>query len=405
LSDPTRASAVDRYLQRRIKTGDLLVRLGSGPVKRFGDGSGAPVEAHVDRVAVLRMMARPSSMTLGECYMDGAIRFAQGGIFDFVALVARNSKFGLIKETWLKRLLRGLRQHNDAKTARRNAAHHYDLSLDLYRRFLDADMQYSCAYFARPDMSLEEAQGAKRERIARKLLLKPGARVLDIGCGWGGLAIDLAGREDVKVLGVTLASEQQAEARRRATAAGLDGRVRFELQDYRAVEGKFDRIVSVGMLEHVGRPNFDAYFRKIAELLDKDGVALVHSIGRKHGEGVTNPFLDKYIFPGGYIPLLSEVLPAVERAGLQVADIEMWRLHYAETLRHWRERFAAARPDIVAMYDERFCRMWEYYLSISEVAFRWAGFAVFQLQLVKTVDAVPVTRDYLDAAPPASDKS
>jgi cyclopropane-fatty-acyl-phospholipid synthase len=398
LSDPTRSSAVDRYLRRRIKTGDLVVRLGSDPVKRFGDGSGLPVEVHIDRVAVLRMMARPSSMTLGECYMDGAIRFAQGGIFDFVALVARNSKFGLIKETWFKRLLRGLRQHNDAKTARRNAAHHYDLSLDLYRRFLDADLQYSCAYFARPDMSLEEAQEAKRERIARKLLLKPGGRVLDIGCGWGGLALDLAGREDVEVLGVSLAEEQVAEARRRAKAAVLDGRARFELQDYRAVKGKFDRIVSVGMLEHVGRPNFDAYFAKIAALLDKDGVALVHSIGRKHGEGVTNPFLDKYIFPGGYIPLLSEVLPSVERAGLQVADIEMWRLHYAETLRHWRERFEAARPDMVKLYDERFCRMWEYYMSISEVAFRWAGFAVFQLQLVKTVDAVPITKDYLDAA-------
>ncbi len=397
MSDPTRASAVDRYLSRRIKTGDLLVRLGSDPVKRFGDGSGAPVEVHIDRVAVLRMMARRSSLTLGECYMDGSVRFAQGGIYDFVALVSRNSKFGLIKETWFKRLLRGLRQRNDAKTSRRNAAHHYDLSLDLYRRFLDTDLQYTCAYFARPDMTLEEAQTAKRDRIAKKLMLRPGDRVLDMGCGWGGLALDLATREEgIKALGVTLAEEQVAEGRRRAKATGLDKRVRFELQDYRAVEGQFDRIVSIGLLEHVGRPNYDAFFQKIAAHMPKDGVALVHSIGRKHGPGVTNEFLDKYIFPGGYIPLLSEVLPSVERAGLQVADIEMWRLHYAETLRHWRERFEAARPDMVELYDERFCRMWEYYLTISEVAFRWAGFAIFHLQLVKTVDAVPITKDYLD---------
>ena len=391
-------STVDRFLARRFRRGDIRIRLGDGPVKAFGDGSGPAVEAHVDRGAVVRMTARPDSLTLGECYMDGSIRFAQGGIHDFVDMIARNARFGPIRETLTRRLLRRLRQHNDLITARRNAAHHYDLSVDLYRRFLDEDLQYSCAYFARPDMTLEEAQAAKRARIAAKLLLRPRDRVLDIGCGWGGLGIELARQARVEVLGVTLAQEQLATARARATEAGLADRVRFELQDYRAVEGSFQRVVSIGMLEHVGRPNFDAYFQKIASLMTKDGVALVHSIGRKHGPGVTNPFLDKYIFPGGYIPLLSEVLPAVEHAGLQVADIEMWRLHYAETLRHWRERFAAARPDIVAMYDERFCRMWEYYLSISEVAFRWAGFAVFQLQLVKTADAVPLTRDYLDHA-------
>jgi cyclopropane-fatty-acyl-phospholipid synthase len=303
-----------------------------------------------------------------------------------------------MKETWLRRILRDLRQRNDAAAARRHAAHHYDLSVELYRRFLDPDLQYTCAWFARPDMTLEEAQAAKRERIARKLLLRPGDRVLDIGCGWGGLALDLAGREQVSVTGVTLAVEQQAVARERAAMAGLQDRVHFELQDYRAVEGQFERIVSIGMMEAVGRPNFDAYFQKIADLLPRDGVALVHSIGRKHGRGITNPFLDKYIFPGGYIPLLSEVLPSVERAALQVADIELWRMHYAETLRHWRERFRAARPELVALYDERFCRMFEYYLAISEVAFRWAGFAVFQLQLVKTADAVPITRAYVEAA-------
>ncbi len=402
MAPPPRPSAAEKVLSRRIKRGDLSIRLGSGPLQTFGDGSGPRVEVHLDRIAVLRMAARPTSLTLGECYMDGSLRLMSGGIFDLVDMVARNAKFGLIKETWFRRLLRQVRQHNDALTARRNAAHHYDLSVDLYRRFLDDDLQYSCAYFARPDMTLDEAQAAKRDRIGSKLLLRPGDRVLDIGCGWGGLGLALAQREQVEVLGVTLATEQQATARARAEADGLGDRVRFELKDYRELDGQFQRIVSIGMLEHVGRPNFDAYFQKIAALLPRDGVALVHSIGRKYGPGVTNPFLDKYIFPGGYIPLLSEVLPAVERAGLQVADIEMWRMHYAETLRHWRERFAAARPDIVAMYDERFCRMWEYYLSISEVAFRWAGFAVFQLQLVKTADAVPLTRDYLDGAEPVS---
>lgn len=393
-----RSSAVEDFIGRRIKKGALSIRLGKGPVRTFGDGGEPVAEVHIDQSAILRMMAKPSSLTLGECYMDGTIRLASGDIFDLVALVARNSRFGPMKDTWFKRLGRAARQRNDAQMAQRNASHHYDLSVDLYRRFLDLDLQYSCAYFARPDMTLEEAQAAKRARIATKLLLRPGDRVLDIGCGWGGLGLELAGRQSIDLLGVTLAVEQQATAQARAEAAGLGERVRFAVQDYRAVEGPFQRIVSIGMLEHVGQPNFDAYFRKIAELLTDDGVALVHSIGRKHGVGITNPFLDKYIFPGGYIPLLSEVLPSVERAGLQVADIEMWRLHYAETLRHWRERFAAARPEIVQMYDERFCRMWEYYLAISEVAFRWAGFAVFQLQLVKTADAAPITRAYVEQA-------
>ena len=392
------SSRIERFLQRRIKRGRLTLRLGSGAPMSFGDGSGPEIAVTIERAGMLRLLRDRSSLGVGECYMEGMLRMDRGEIYDLVDLVGRNSRFGPVKETWLRRILRDIRQRNAALAARRNAAHHYDLSVDLYRRFLDADLQYSCAYFARPDMTLEEAQAAKRDRIARKLLLRPGDRVLDIGCGWGGLALELAGREQVQVTGVTLAVEQQALARQRASAAGLEDRVSFELRDYRAVEGQFQRIVSVGMLEHVGRPNFDAYFQKIADLLPRDGVALVHSIGRKHGPGITNPFLDKYIFPGGYIPLLSEVLPSVERAGLQVADIELWRMHYAETLRHWRERFRAARPLIVALYDERFCRMWEYYLAISEVAFRWAGFAVFQLQLVKTADAAPITRSYLDAA-------
>ncbi len=389
-------SPIERYLQRRIKTGSLRARIGTGAWRTFGDGSGPAVAVTADPAAVLSLLRRPSSLALGECYMEGSLRLEEGEVFDLVDLIGRNSRFRPKRETWARRLVRTIAQHNDERASRGNASHHYDLSVELYRLFLDDDLQYSCAWFESPDMTLEAAQGAKRARIARKLLLRPGDRVLDIGCGWGGLGLDLAARERVTVLGVTLAAEQQRIATSRAAAAGLADRVRFAVEDYRKVEGRFQRIVSIGMFEHVGRASYDAYFQKIADLLTKDGVALVHSIGRRHGGGVTNPFLAKYIFPGGYIPLLSEVLPSVERAGLQVADIELWRMHYAETLRHWRDRFRARRGEIAGIYDERFCRMWEYYLAISEVAFRWAGYAVFQIQLAKTTDVVPITRAYVE---------
>jgi cyclopropane-fatty-acyl-phospholipid synthase len=389
-------SRIQRYLRRRIKKGNLKARIGKGAWRTFGDASGPPIAVTADPAAVLRLLRRPSSLTLGECYMDGTVRLEDGDVFGLVDLIARNSRFRPKRETWARRLVRDIARRNDERTSRGNASHHYDLSVELYRRFLDDDLQYSCAWFESLDMTLEAAQSAKRARIARKLLLRPGDRVLDIGCGWGGLALDLAGRQDVSVLGVTLAAEQRIVAADRAARAGLGDRVTFDVQDYRKVEGTFQRIVSIGMFEHVGRANYDAYFQKIADLLTKDGVALVHSIGRRHGAGVTNPFLAKYIFPGGYIPLLSEVLPSVERAGLQVADIELWRLHYAETLRHWRARFRGRRAEVAAIYDERFCRMWEYYLAISEVAFRWAGYAVFQIQLAKTADAVPITRAYVE---------
>jgi cyclopropane-fatty-acyl-phospholipid synthase len=390
---PTR---IEGYLQRRIKKGALRARIGNGPWRTFGDGSGTRISVTADPGAILHLLRRPSSLTLGECYMEGSVRLEEGEVFDLVDLIGKNSRFRPKRETWARRMIRNIAQRNDERASRGNASHHYDLSVELYRRFLDDDLQYSCAWFETPDMSLEAAQTAKRARIARKLLLRPRDRVLDIGCGWGGLGLDLARRERVSVLGVTLAAEQQIVAADRAAEAGLADRVRFEVQDYRKVEGKFQRIVSIGMFEHVGRGNYEDYFQKIADLLTKDGVALVHSIGRRHGSGVTNPFLSKYIFPGGYIPLLSEVLPAVERAGLQVADIEIWRLHYAETLRHWRGRFRDRRAEVAAIYDERFCRMWEYYLAISEVAFRWAGYAVFQIQLAKTTDGVPVTRAYVE---------
>ncbi|MEO8115601.1 MAG: cyclopropane-fatty-acyl-phospholipid synthase family protein, partial [Phenylobacterium sp.] len=279
--------------------------------------------------------------------------------------------------------------------ARRNVAHHYDLSVDFYRRFLDPDLQYSCGYFPTPQTSLEEAQAAKKRHLAAKLLIQPDHRVLDIGCGWGGLALTLAQETGALVEGITLSTEQLAAARARAAAQGLDARARFSLVDYRDVAGPYDRIVSVGMFEHVGRPNFQTYFDQVARLLDDDGVAVIHSIGRSEGPGFTQPWIAKYIFPGGYIPALSEVMAAIERAGLIVTDIEILRLHYAETLRCWRERFQAQRAEIAVLYDERFCRMWEFYLSVSEIAFRYRGHMVFQLQLAKRIDTVPLTRDYI----------
>ena len=394
--------AFKSYLQSVIRDGDLRLRLPSGEVWRLGDGLGVPVAVAITSRAWLARIAAYPSMALGEAYMDGGLVMETGSIHDLVDLIGRNAKYrplkraGALSRWWLDRRL----QANARAAARRNVAHHYDLSVDFYRRFLDPDLQYSCAYFAEPGMSLEQAQAAKKQHIAAKLLLKPGQKVLDIGCGWGGLSLSLARAANVDVEGITLSTEQLATARRRAEAAGLSNRARFSLTDYRDVAGPYDRIVSVGMFEHVGRPNFQAYFDQVARLLSDDGVALVHAIGRADGPAFTQPWIAKYIFPGGYIPALSEVLPCVERAGLIVADLEILRLHYAETLRCWRERFAAQRETIAALHDERFCRMWEFYLSISELAFRYRGHMVFQLQLAKRVGAAPITRDYMAAADP-----
>jgi cyclopropane-fatty-acyl-phospholipid synthase len=287
------------------------------------------------------------------------------------------------------------RQFNPAGRSRANVAHHYDLSGALYDLFLDADRQYSCAYFARPGMTLEQAQEAKKAHIAAKLLLEPGMRVLDIGCGWGGMALTLARRHGARVLGVTLSQEQHRVATERARAAELSGQVEFRLADYRSVEGTFDRILSVGMFEHVGVPHYRTYFRTLCDRLAPDGVALVHTIGRAAPPGATNPWIAKYIFPGGYCPALSEVAAAVEKEGLWQTDIEVWRLHYAETLRHWHDRFMANIDTARALYDERFCRMWRFYLVASELTFRLNRQCVFQIQLARRQDAVPLTRDYL----------
>ncbi len=389
---------IENLLGRMIRTGDLTLRLPGGRVVRAGDGSGPPVVLRLTSRGVRRIVAKPG-LGVGEAYMDEDLVFEAGTLWDLLEIVgAGGGRAPTGPGGWPKRLKRAVKrriqQANGRAAAKRNVAHHYDLSNDLYRRFLDTDMQYSCAYFARPDMTLEEAQAAKKAHIADKLTIEPGMTVLDIGCGWGGLAMTLARDYGAQVTGVTLSVEQLALARDRVAAAGLEGQVRLELTDYRDLAGPFDRIVSVGMLEHVGAPNFRAYFSGVRRLLADDGVALIHSIGRMEGPRLTNAFTHKHIFPGGYVPALSEITRAVEDAGLWITDIEVLRLHYAETLKHWRARFMAD-PEIPSLYDGRFRRMWEYYLASAEFGFRHAGHMNFQIQLTRRVDALPITRDYM----------
>jgi cyclopropane-fatty-acyl-phospholipid synthase len=357
------------------------------------------VVVRLTRRGALRIALHPE-LGLGEAYMDGDLTFEEGDLWDLLSLVGHNlpeRKTGHAGALSRARddIVRRLRQVNDRRAARRNVAHHYDLSNDLYRCFLDADMQYSCAYFAGPDMTLEAAQAAKKTHIAAKLRLDPGLRVLDIGCGWGGLGLTLARDYGAVVTGVTLSVQQLAVANARVEADRLAERANFLLRDYRDIEGPFDRIVSVGMFEHVGAPNYVTFFEKIRDLLTDDGVAVIHSIGRMETPGLTNAFIRKYIFPGGYIPALSQVMHAVEQAGLWVTDLEILRYHYAETLRCWRARFMADREAIASMYDERFCRMFEFYLASSELSFRTGTTMVMQLQLTRRADALPMTRDYM----------
>jgi cyclopropane-fatty-acyl-phospholipid synthase len=390
-----------RLCDALVRDGALTLIDAHGRTHRFGSPRRAPdVVVRLSDPGLHVKLATSPHLALGEAYMDGTLTVERGDIYDLLDLWARNlhrvgghplSRF----ERAFTRAVTFLQQYNPIRRARRNVAHHYDLSDVLYDHFLDYDRQYSCALFTDPRMTLEEAQDAKKRHIAGKLLLRPGQRVLDIGCGWGGLALYLADTEDVEVTGITLSAQQLAVARRRAAEAQLAGRVAFHLRDFREETGRYDRIVSVGMFEHVGRAHFGAFFSKITELLDEDGVALLHAIGRMDGPSATSPWLRKYIFPGSYIPALSEVLPAIERARLWVTDVEVLRLHYAETLRHWRRRFLSSWRQVAELYDERFCRMWEFYLAQAEAGFRRGGFMVFQVQLGKRIDAVPLTRDYL----------
>lgn len=383
---------IERFLKSYFVEGDLMIRLPDRDVIVGGKSAAdVPVKVRLASYDVARRIARLRDLAVGEAYMNGALVMERGTIYDLLEVITRN-----FKHHKNKRIAFAFRsRRHDRKSSRANVAHHYDLSYDLYRRFLDADMQYSCAYFPYPGASLEAAQAAKKRHIAAKLLIEPDARVLDIGSGWGGLALTLARDFEANVEGVTLSREQLAVSRRRAEDAKLEDRVRFRLTDYRDLTEPYDRIVSVGMLEHVGPENYQAFFDAVARLLNKGGVALIHSIGRLDGPRRTSPWIEKYIFPGGYIPALSELSAAIEKSGLVMTDVEVLRLHYADTIRAWRQRFATARTDIATLYGERFCRMWEFYLAGSEASFRVGSSVVYQFQLAKRIDAVPLRRDYI----------
>ena len=384
---------------RCVARGALTVETAHGKKLMFGDGTGEEVRIRFTDAAAERALALNAELYAGELFMDGRLVVDQGTIFDFLALVLRDPAplslpMRLLKNVRL--LKRRFMSRNNPWRARRNVAHHYDLDRRLYSLFLDKDLQYSCAYFERPDATLEEAQLAKKRLVTAKLVLEPDSRVLDIGSGWGGLGLyikEIGGAADVQ--GITLSTEQLDVATERARERGLQDAVHFALQDYRDVKGTFDRIVSVGMFEHVGTRFYRTYFGKCRELLKPDGVMLMHTIGLMDGPWYPNPWLEKYIFPGGQLPALSEIVPAIERSGLIVTDVECLRLHYAETLAEWRRRFMARRAEAAALYDERFCRMWEFYLSACEAAFRFQDAAVFQVQCARRQEAVPLTRDYI----------
>jgi cyclopropane-fatty-acyl-phospholipid synthase len=392
---------LDFLLRNYIRQGSLTVRYPGGITRTYGAGDPRIGIAIQDRSA-LRALSWDPDLKLGELYMDGRLTIEEGDIVGLMNLLVGNiAQVGGATGTHrtlrlLRQVLRAFAQWNPAQAARAHVAHHYDLSGRLYDLFLDVSRQYSCAYFAHDDDTLEMAQAEKKRLIAAKLNFdRPDLSVLDIGCGWGGLAMDLARERQAKVLGVTLSTEQLHVAQELARQNGLADRARFELVDYRALTGRFDRIVSVGMFEHVGARYYPDYFAKVREVLADDGVMLLHTIGRGDGPGATNAWIRKYIFPGGYAPALSEIVPVIEKAGLLVTDVEVLRLHYAKTLSEWQKRFQANRAEITALYDERFCRMWEFYLAGAEMAFRHENQVVYQIQIAKHVGALPLTRDYM----------
>jgi len=400
------------FLTRVVRRGRLTVVMPDGREERFGEPEPGFPEVTVrfrNRRAMRRIILDPR-LGAGETFMDGDLQIVEGDIMELIALLRMNTpwdrgaklKDKTVFGEWLEGVRTRFNSINRRRSARAHVHHHYDIGNDLYRLFLDDDMQYSCAYWPRPDMTLEQAQAAKKAHIAAKLALAPGQRVLDIGCGWGGMAITLAKLEQVEVLGITLSDEQLALARQRAEAAGVADRVRFELIDYRDLAarepGRFDRIVSVGMFEHVGARNFETFFRACANLMTADGVMLLHTIGRFGGPGSTDAFTRKYIFPGGYIPALSETVAASEKSRLIATDVETLRLHYALTLRQWYARTVAHEAQIVAMMGERFFRMWTFYLAGATAAFESGSMGNYQIQFARSRRALPLTRDYLAAA-------
>jgi cyclopropane-fatty-acyl-phospholipid synthase len=405
---------MDRVLrtafEKVIRAGNLRVSTAGGSTFTCGDGTGRPVAIRFTTRAAERRVVIDPELRFGEAYVDGGIVVEHGSIADFLDVTVKNLN-RIQPNAWrsslskLRSLSRRVFQGNTLRRARRNAVHHYNIDYRIYRLFLDSDLQYSCAYFENGNASLDEAQLAKKRHIAAKLLLRPGLKVLDIGSGWGGLALDLARNSKVSVVGINLSHEQVRIAQQRAGAEGLS--CEFHIQDYREVSGKFDRIVSVGMFEHVGKRYYHAFFRKCYDLLADDGIMLLHTIGRWNAPMDTNAWVWRYIFPGGYTPALSELAPAIERSGLITSDIEVLRIHYAETLRRWRSNFLVKRKEVIRLFEEepilktrfggadRFIRMWEYYLAGFEASFRYYGLAVFQIQLTKNITAVPLTRGYM----------
>ena len=387
-------------LRNMVRVGTLTVIDAKGTKYVFSGINGPEVTIRLNDHMIPWGLVLMPSLAAGEGYMDGRLTVENGTIYDFLALISQNMEIGglnRVQAIWeiVGRLFKRLQQFNPADRAKKNVAHHYDLSNDLYDLFLDKDKQYSCAYFVSPETDLETAQEHKKRHLAAKLLISPGQNILDIGSGWGGMALYLAKKTGASITGVTLSEEQLRVSKERAEEEGLSGKVAFHLRDYRAQTGTFDRIVSVGMFEHVGIGFYPQYFRKIKELLADNGIAVLHTIGRSGPPSVTDPWIRKYIFPGGYIPSLSEVTPVIERSGLVITDIEFIGPHYARTLRAWRRRFRANWNKVRDIYDERFCRMWEFYLASSEIAFRHLGLTVFQVQMAHRQFEVPPTRDYI----------
>lgn len=391
---------LDQFLSGMIVNDRLTVEYPDGTLRDYGPDTGKAARIKINDPNVIKAICISPDVGLGEAYMKGGISLQNTSLEQMINLLVSNREDGKMPP-WLQLStraqfhMRRFAQHNAPAKSRANVAHHYDISDELYGLFLDADMQYSCAYFTDPKMSLEDAQAAKKAHIARKLLLEPDMSVLDIGCGWGGMAMTLARDFGARVTGITLSENQLATAKRRAEEAGLSDKITFKLEDYRHTKGQYDGVVSVGMLEHVGVPNYTTYFGKVAETLGPNGTALIHTIGRTGPPNVQSRWITKYIFPGGHTPSLSDLAKPIEKSGLWQTDIEVWRLHYAMTIRHWRDRFDANLDTIKGMYDEEFVRMFRYYFTVCIAAFEHQMQAVYHFQLSHKRDAVPLIRDYL----------